>query len=265
MFENWIDMLRNPDFIMEGYSPTASVKRCLLSYFATNSNRVSHTHVHQPSDDSYARYNQPEGQLAYCYGSTINQTRNEDGLYNSIGKAPALYLSNLILAWGKVYSLYDYWEFNRDDGWPALITLWGFRMHMRDGKLHRSNSYAMGFESGEISWFRKDRNYRGDGPHTLRFEGYREYWIDGQLQSIKYRSLSETWNLIQTSRSFSDTNPTTCRFKKDNRSINVTCQWGKQSNSVNEYFSEPPEIDPLSNQFFKHQFDLGRFLIEFHA
>lgn len=85
---------------------------------------------------------------------------------------------------------------HREDGFPALIEVIGLRKHYYHGKLHRKGVHpALKSDYLFAHWYHNGESKRNNGPTTIKIDGYKEFWKDGQFNGYKKANHKCVWTL----------------------------------------------------------------------
>jgi hypothetical protein len=123
--------------------------------------------------------------------------------------APAQRAGNVAFIWGKCKNgkLRPF----REDGFPAVVLAVGLSKHYQYGKLTRKGQHpAIKAERLAALWYDYDTGdcYRNNGPSSIAFECYKEFWIDGEYKGQRWADFKLDWKhrLMDTRNSESTLN-----------------------------------------------------------
>jgi hypothetical protein len=129
---------------------------------------------------------------------THSRATTDSSAYNIVPHAeeptPAQRAGNIAFIWGKKIggAIQPY----RDDGLPAVIIAVGLCKHYQYGNLSRTQQHpAIKAQHLAAQWYEKGiAPFRTNGPASLSFEDYKEFWVDGEYKGQKWSDYSATWN-----------------------------------------------------------------------
>lgn len=109
--------------------------------------------------------------------------------------APAQRAGNIAFIWSNPATKMREVEPYRDDGFPAVVVAVGLSKHYTRGELNRKNQLpAVRAEYLSAIWYTSpDKNYRANGPSSIAFDNYKEFWIDGEFKGHKWTDINESW------------------------------------------------------------------------
>ncbi len=84
----------------------------------------------------------------------------------------------------------------RDDGFPAVVLAVGLSKHYDHGKLHRKRQHAaIKAEYLAAFWHTKSpgENERPNGPSSIAFENYKEFWVEGEYKGNRWTGKHPEW------------------------------------------------------------------------
>ena len=107
--------------------------------------------------------------------------------------APAQRAGNVAFIWGIEHEgrVLPY----REDGFPAVVVAVGLSKHYHYGKLHRKKQHpAVKAEFLSGLWYEKRGiNHRANGPSSVVYENYKEFWVDGRYQGHRWTNENAVW------------------------------------------------------------------------
>jgi len=108
--------------------------------------------------------------------------------------APAQRAGNVAFIWGDRIngSLRPY----REDGFPAVVLATGLTKYYQYGIMTRKGQHpAIKAERLAALWFDKDPDecYRNNGPASISFECYKEFWTDGEFKGQRWADYTLDW------------------------------------------------------------------------
>jgi hypothetical protein len=136
----------------------------------------------------------------YVAVSEIHSLATQDSSpYNLIphaaDPAPAQRAGNIAFIWGRKQggTVIPY----REDGFPAVVIAVGISKYYQYGVLTRKRQHpAIKAEYLAAMWYEKrgEDSYRGNGPASISFENYKEFWIDGEFKGHRWTDYHLNWN-----------------------------------------------------------------------
>jgi hypothetical protein len=113
---------------------------------------------------------------------------------HAVEPAPAQRAGNVAFIWGDCLngSLRPY----REDGFPAVVLATGLAKYYQYGIMTRKGQHpAIKAERLAALWFDKDPDecYRNNGPASISFECYKEFWIDGEFKGQRWADYTLDW------------------------------------------------------------------------
>ena len=107
---------------------------------------------------------------------------------------PAQKAGNIAFIWGKKVN--GRIQPHRENGFPAVIIAVALAKYYQYGELSRRRDHpAIKAEHLVAMWFDKgDEAYRANGPTTISFDNYKEFWIDGEYGGQKWTEYHLEWN-----------------------------------------------------------------------
>ncbi len=109
--------------------------------------------------------------------------------------APAQHAGNIAFIWSNPAIKMTTVEPYREDGFPAVVLAVGLSKHYTNGELNRGRQLpALKAEYLTALWYNKpDNNYRANGPSSIAFDNYKEFWIDGKFKGQRWTDINESW------------------------------------------------------------------------
>lgn len=109
-------------------------------------------------------------------------------------ETPAQSAGNVAFIWSNPATKMTEVEPARDDGWPAVVLAVNLSKHYRDGKLSRNVHPALRAEFVAALWYdRPLNNYRSNGPSSITFEDYKEFWAGGEFDGHRWNNYELMW------------------------------------------------------------------------
>ncbi len=108
--------------------------------------------------------------------------------------APAQRAGNVAFIWGHKHksTVLPY----REDGFPAIVIAVNISKYYQYGVLTRKRQHpAIKAEYLAAMWYDKagEDSYRGNGPASISFENYKEWWIDGEFKGQRWTDYHLDW------------------------------------------------------------------------
>jgi len=109
--------------------------------------------------------------------------------------APAQRAGNIAFIWGYKQggTVLPY----REDGFPAVVIAVNINKYYQYGVLTRKRQHpAIKAEYLAAMWYTKagEDSYRGNGPASISFDNYKEFWIDGGFKGHRWTDYHLNWN-----------------------------------------------------------------------
>ena len=130
---------------------------------------------------------------AQCH-ATSGSTR-DNIVPHAADPAPAQRAGNIAFIWSNPATRMTEVSPYRDDGFPAVVVAVGLSKHYTSGKLNRKKQLpAIKAEYLAALWYNNpDSNYRANGPSSIAFDNYKEFWIDGEFKGSRWTDINESW------------------------------------------------------------------------
>lgn len=127
--------------------------------------------------------------------SHVTQDSTPDNLIpHAADPAPAQRAGNIAFIWGD--RTRGFVRPYREDGFPAVVLAVGISKHYQYGKLSRKGQHpAIKAEHLAALWFDKsnDECYRTNGPSSISFDDYKEFWTDGEFKGQRWSEKHLVW------------------------------------------------------------------------
>ncbi len=107
---------------------------------------------------------------------------------------PAQRAGNITFIWGETVD--GLIQPHRDDGFPAVIIAVGLCKYYQYGELSRTPQHpAIKAQHLAALWYEKgSKLFRANGPSSISFDDYKEFWVDGEYRGQKWSEFHEKFN-----------------------------------------------------------------------
>lgn len=129
--------------------------------------------------------------------SHVGKNSSPDNLIpHAAEPAAAQRAGNVAFIWGDYDHKAKSLRPRREDGFPAVILATGLAKYYTHGLMTRKGQHpAIKAERLAALWFDKDYDecYRNNGPASISFECYKEFWIDGEFKGQRWVESTLDW------------------------------------------------------------------------
>jgi hypothetical protein len=224
--KEWVEVIRDASFFNLLVGNTESVDTELSVFIDTRSKGFT---VDYDSVFPVCKSNMPNPPAFIAVSDAYSHATTDSSMNNIIPHAsepaPAQRAGNVAFIWGDRSTYHNGIFPYREDGFPAVVVAVGLSKHYHYGKLNRKRQHpAIKAEYLAALWYSKQGGMcRGNGPRSITFENYKEFWIDGEFKGHRWTDYNLSWrhrlldtpddedtlgdflgNLIGTTNMFSD-------------------------------------------------------------
>ena len=193
--KEWLEVIRETDFFNLLALNTEDISTDISFDFETITGNINvqYNEVRAITDSSIP--NPPSFVAVSDVHSHVTQESTPHHLIpHAADPAPAQRAGNIAFIWGDRAggSLRPY----REDGFPAVVLAVGLAKYYQYGNLTRKGQHpAIKAERLAALWFDKDPDecYRNNGPASISFECYKEYWTDGEFKGQRWADYKLDW------------------------------------------------------------------------
>lgn len=194
--KEWLEVIRDPNYfnlmVLNTDSINSSDKFSIDTY--TGPIVIEHEETRTIKDTSMA--NAPNFiMVSDAHSHATTDSDPFDLIPHDVATAPAQRAGNIAFIWGHRFggTLYPH----RDDGFPAVIIAVGISKYYQYGNLSRKKQYpAIKAEHLAAMWYgkRDEGLYRNNGPTSVCFDNYKEFWVDGEFKGHRWTSSQLGWS-----------------------------------------------------------------------
>ena len=129
--------------------------------------------------------------------SHVGENSTPDNLIPHVAEpAAAQRAGNVAFIWGDYNHASKSLSPYREDGFPAVVLATGLAKYYQHGVMTRKGQHpAIKAERLAALWFDKDPDecYRNNGPASISFECYKEFWVDGEFKGQRWADYTLDW------------------------------------------------------------------------
>ena len=193
--KEWLEVIRETDFFNLVALNTKDISTNIEFDFETITGNINvqYDELHTIKESSMP--NPPNFIAVSDVHSHITQESTPNNLIpHAADPAPAQRAGNIAFIWGDCIKglLRPY----REDGFPAVVLATGLAKYYQYGSMTRKGQHpAIKAERLAALWFDKnpDECYRNNGPASISFECYKEFWIDGEFKGQRWADFTLDW------------------------------------------------------------------------
>ena len=193
--KEWLEIIRETDFFNLLALNTEDIRISTAFDFETITGNIN-VQYNEVRPIKKAPMSNPPNFIAVSdvHSHVTEQSTPNNLIPHAAEPAPAQRAGNVAFIWGDCLngSLRPY----REDGFPAVVLATGLAKYYTHGLMTRKGQHpAIKAERLAALWFDKDPDecYRNNGPASISFECYKEFWIDGEFKGQRWADYTLDW------------------------------------------------------------------------
>ncbi len=193
--KEWLEIIRETDFFNLLALNTEDISISTAFDFETITGNINVQYNEVRSIKKAPMPNPPNFIAVSDVHSHVTEQSTPNNLIPHVAEpAAAQRAGNIAFIWGDCLngSLRPY----REDGFPAVVLATGLAKYYTYGLMTRKGQHpAIKAERLAALWFDKDPDecYRNNGPASISFECYKEFWIDGEFKGQRWADYTLDW------------------------------------------------------------------------